>query len=322
MNKKILIIASDPNSINSEIIYKSWKKINKKIKKEIILIGNFNLIKEQFKKLKIKIKILKVVNFDDIKSNNDLKIFDVPVTFKNPFAVEEKKASNYLFNCLKLADKLARSKKVKGIINCPIDKKLIKKIQKPGLTEYFASISKVPEKTEVMMIYNKKLSVVPLTTHIKIKNIPKNINKNLIITKLLSLNNNYKKIFKIKPKIGILGLNPHIGEMKNDTEEVKKIIPAILKLKKKGVNITGPLSADTVFIENYKNFNVLVGMYHDQVLTPFKTLFHYNAINITLGLPYVRVSPDHGPAYDLIGKNKGNYLSLLNCVKFIYNLNK
>ena len=63
-------------------------------------------------------------------------------------------------------------------------------------------------------------------------------------------------------------------------------------------------------------------MYHDQVLTPFKTLFHYNAINITLGLPYVRVSPDHGPAYDLIGKNKGNYLSLLNCVKFIYNLNK
>ena len=120
----------------------------------------------------------------------------------------------------------------------------------------------------------------------------------------------------------MLGLNQNIGEMKNDTKEVKKIIPAILKLKKKGVNITGPLSADTVFIENYKNFNVLVGMYHDQVLTPFKTLFHYNAINITLGLPYVRVSPDHGPAYDLIGKNKGNYLSLLNCVKFIYNLNK
>ena len=110
--------------------------------------------------------------------------------------------------------------------------------------------------------------------------------------------------------------------MEINTEEVKKIIPAISILKKKGVNVTGPLVNDTVFIETYKKFNILVGMYHDQVLTPFKTLFHYNAINITLGLPYIRVSPDHGPAYNLIGKNKGNYLSLFHCVKFIYNLKK
>ena len=110
--------------------------------------------------------------------------------------------------------------------------------------------------------------------------------------------------------------------MRKNTEEIKDIIPAIKVLKKKGVNITGPLVADTVFVDNYKNFNVLVGMYHDQVLTPFKTLFHYNAINITLGLPYIRVSPDHGPACNLIGKNKANYLSLFQCVNFFNNISK
>ena len=322
MNKKILIITADPNSINSEIIYKTWKKINNKERKEIFLIGNYNLIKEQFKKLKIKVKIFKVKSLEEAKFSKSLKILDIPLVFKNPFFVSQKAASNYLINCLKLADKLAKNNQVKGIINCPIDKKLLKDTKKIGVTEYFASICRIFDKTEVMMIYNEKLAVVPLTTHIAVKDISKNISKNLIISKVLSLNKNYKKIFQKEPKIGILGLNPHNGEMEINTEEVKKIIPAISMLKKKGVNVTGPLVNDTVFIETYKKFNILVGMYHDQVLTPFKTLFHYNAINITLGLPYIRVSPDHGPAYNLIGKNKGNYLSLFHCVKFIYNLKK
>jgi len=322
MNKKILLITADPNSINSEIIYKTWKKINNNEKKEIFLIGSYNLINEQFKKLKIKTKVYKVKNLEETRFSKNIKILDIPLVFKNPFFVSRKASSKYLVECLKLCNKLAKKKQVKGIINCPIDKKLLKETKKIGVTEYFASICKIFDKSEVMMIYNKKLSVVPLTTHINVKDVSKNITKRLIVNKLLSLNKNYRKLFKKKPKIGILGLNPHNGEMKKNTEEIKKIIPAIYVLKKKGVNITGPLVADTIFIDNYKKFNVLVGMYHDQVLTPFKTLFHYNAINITLGLPYIRVSPDHGPASDLIGKNKGNYLSLFQCVKFIYNLNK
>ena len=173
-----------------------------------------------------------------------------------------------------------------------------------------------------MLIHNKKLSVVPITTHIDIKKVSKKINKDLIIKKIQTLQKDFLKLFNKKPRIGILGLNPHNAEMKKDVEEVKEIIPAISALKKKGVRITGPLSTDTAFIQNYKKFNILVGMYHDQVLTPFKTLFHYNAVNVTLGLPYIRVSPDHGPAFDLIGKNKGNYVSLLHCVNFICNLKK
>ena len=94
-------------------------------------------------------------------------------------------------------------------------------------------------------------------------------------------------------------------------------MPALTKLKKRGIKVHGPLVADTVFINNYKNYNVIVGMYHDQVLAPFKTIFHFDAINITLGLKYLRLSPDHGPASDLVGKNKANFLSFFQCIKFV-----
>lgn len=319
MNKKIIIITGDPNSINSEIIFKTWKKLDKKVKKKIYLIGSFNLINKQFKKLKIKTKVLKIKDLNDEESSNNLKILDIPLIFKNPFQVIRSNAAKYVTRSLDLADKLAKKKVIKGIINCPINKSLLKTSNKIGVTEYFAYKCKVIDGSEVMMIYNKKLSVVPLTTHINIKNVSKNLNKNLIINKLESLNYNFKKIFKTKPKIGVLGLNPHNAEMRANSEEVTKIIPAISILKKKGINVKGPLVGDTVFINNYKNFDVLVGMYHDQVLAPFKTLFHFDAINITLGLRYLRVSPDHGPAIKLVGKNKANPSSLLQCIKFLSN---
>ncbi len=319
MNNKILIVTADPNSINSEIISKMWKKISNSNKKKTYLIGNYSLIYHQFKKLKIKQKITQVKNLSDHSFSTNIKIINVPLNFKDPFKVSFKNASKYLVKSLHLANKLSKDKNVKGIINCPIDKKLIKNTNKVGVTEFFASISKVTDKSEIMMIYNKSLSVVPLTTHINLKDIPKKITKKLIIKKINSLNRNYKKIFKKKPRIGVLGLNPHNGEFRKNSEEVRIIIPAISSLKKKGINLKGPLVCDTSFVINHKKYDVIVGMYHDQVLTPFKTLFHYDAINLTLGLPYIRISPDHGPANDLIGKNKGNPTSLYNCVKFLIN---
>ena len=274
-------------------------------------------MRKQFEKLKVKLKLLKLKSFTEQSSYNHLKIFDVPLNFKNPFKVPLYESSKYLLKSLELANELANEKYIKGIINCPIDKRLLTKTNKIGVTEYFASMCKIRDKSEIMMIYNKSFSVVPITTHINVKDVSKVITKKFIIRKILSLDKNFKKIFKTRPKIGMLGLNPHNGELKKNSEEVKKIIPAISDLKKRGINIQGPLVSDTSFITNYKKFNVLVGMYHDQVLTPFKTLFKYNAINLTLGLPYIRVSPDHGPAINLIGKNKGNFKSLLECVKFI-----
>ena len=100
------------------------------------------------------------------------------------------------------------------------------------------------------------------------------------------------------------------------------LAPSISKLKKNGLKIDGPLISDTLFIKNFKKYNVVVGMYHDQVLTPFKTLYQFDAINITLGLKYLRVSPDHGTAVDIIRKNSANYHSLFKCIKFLNNLRK
>ena len=317
MTNKIVIVTGDPNSINSEIIYKTWKNLDQKTKKKLYLIGSFKLINQQFKKLKFNINLIKTDSLKKESTPNSIKIFDISLKFKNPFNVSKNESTKYVARSLSLAHRLSENKQIRGFINCPINKKLISKSSKIGITEYLASKCKIRDNSEVMLIYNKKLSVVPVTTHLDIKNVHKKITTNFIIRKIITLNKSYKKIFKKKPKIGILGLNPHNAELRKNSEEVRIINPAIKELKLKRINISNLLVSDTIFINNYKKYDVIVGMYHDQVLSHFKTLFKFDAINITLGLNYIRLSPDHGPAYDLIGKRKANYLSLFKCVGFL-----
>ena len=317
MKNKIILVSGDPNSINSEIIYKTWKKLNKSLKKRIFLISNTSLLSQQFKKLKYSIKITNVNNFNQKISHNYLKVFDVPITFKNPFKVNKKNSSKFVIDCLNYAHRLSLNDNNIGIINCPINKNLLKK-NKIGVTEFLAKKCKIKKDSEVMLIYNKKLAVSPITTHINLKEVSKKITIPLIVNKVIKINSWYIKNFNKKPKIGILGLNPHNGELRDNSEERKKIIPAIFKLKKLNINTVGPLVTDTIFM-NFNDYDVIVGMYHDQVLTPFKTIFKFNAINITLGLKYFRASPDHGTAIGLIGKNKANYLSLLSSINFLNN---
>ena len=171
-----------------------------------------------------------------------------------------------------------------------------------------------------MLIKNSKLAVSPITTHIDLKDVHRNIKKELIIRKVKVINDWFVKNYKKKPQIGMLGLNPHNAELRKDSHEIKEIIPAISILKKNKINISGPLVADTIFINEYKNFDVIIGMYHDQILAPFKTLFKFKAINITLGLKYLRASPDHGIASKLIGKKKANCTSFLECLNFFNKL--
>ena len=169
-----------------------------------------------------------------------------------------------------------------------------------------------------MLIFNKNLSVCPLTTHVPIKNVSNQINKKNIIDKVNLIKLFYKKNFNINPKIAVLGLNPHCESVNKFNEDEKIIKPAINYLKRKKYNISGPYSADTFFLKNNrKNYNVALGMYHDQVLTPIKTLYEYDAINITLGLPFTRISPDHGPNEKMLGKNISNPLSLIKAISFL-----
>ena len=169
-----------------------------------------------------------------------------------------------------------------------------------------------------MLIYNKKLSVCPITTHLPLKFVAKNINEKKIIEKITLIDSFYKKNLGFKPKIAVLGLNPHCETVDKFNEDEKILKPSIKYLSSKKINVIGPYSADTAFLKkNRKNFDVIVGMYHDQVLTPIKTLFEYDAINITLGLPFMRVSPDHGPNEKMLGQNKSNPLSLVRAIEFL-----
>ena len=171
-----------------------------------------------------------------------------------------------------------------------------------------------------MLIYNKKLSVSPITTHLPISVVHKKISKDKIIDQVMQITKFYKSRFGKKPRIAITGLNPHCESNYKSSEEDRIIIPAIKILIKKKYRVKGPFAADTIFMkEQAKNYDVIVGMYHDQVLTPAKTLFGFNSINITLGLPFLRISPDHGPNSLMVGKNKSNPQSLIEALKFLDN---
>ena len=321
MRNKIIIVTGDPNSINSEIIYKVWKKLKKSIKKNIYFISNFSLLNSQFKKLNYSIKATDIKNIAESANHEKLKVINIDLKFKNPFNVSNFYASKFVKESLNCAHDLCLDKTVKGMINCPINKKLINinSNKNLGITEYLAKKCNVKNNSEAMLISNKRLIVTPITTHIDIRDVSKKINKKIIIKKIKTINTWFYNKFKKKPNFGVLGLNPHNSELKKNSEKKKIILPAIKKLRGDGLNIKGPLIADTTFINDFKNYDVIIGMYHDQVLTPFKTLFKFDAINMTLGLKYLRVSPDHGVAKDIIGKNRANEMSLQNCINFIYN---
>ena len=316
MKRSIAIVAGEPNSINSEIIAKTWKKLRKE--KKIFVIGNYLILKKQLKKIKCKIKILQINKIEDFTDINSLNVLNIPLKFKSPFKVNILDTKKYVLQCLDTAHNLAFNRIIHSFVNAPIDKKIFSN-KNLGVTEYLANKNK---SKEVMIIYNKKLSVVPLTTHLEIKNITIKIKRTLIEKKIFLLNKYYKKLFKKKPIIAVLGLNPHNSENRKNSVENKIIIPAIQGLKQLGVDVKGPFPADTVFNNQKKlKYNIVVGMYHDQVLAPFKALYGYDAINITLGLDYLRVSPDHGTAQDIIGKNKGNPQSLISSINFLHNIN-
>ena len=314
--KPIIIVAGEPNSIFFEIFF---KVIRKRIKSPIILIASKKIIMKQAKILKKKIKLNLVNEIEMINKKNNLKrinLIDVDLKQSSAFSKITTKSNDYIATCFDIAIKLLKNNVSNKFINGPISKKTFLKNKYNGITEYLAD--KTDSKKIAMVIYNKKLSVCPLTTHLPIKYVSKKINASEIINKVKLIHNFWKDKFNMKVKIGITGLNPHCESIDSFSEDKSIILPVIKRLKKLRYNVEGPLSADTIFLKNNrKNFDLIIGMYHDQVLTPIKTLFEYDAINITIGLPFLRVSPDHGPNESMVGKNKYNYLSILNSIKFL-----
>ena len=314
----ILIVLGEPYSTFSEILGKYFIK-KKKLKQKIIVIGNEKLLKNQLKSLNYTIAINKISKIENSK-HNIINLININFEYSKIFSKISNKSNIYIENCFKIALKILKKINYKGVlINGPVSKKNFLKNKYLGITEYLSH--KTNSKNEVMLIYNDKLSVSPITTHIPLKHVVKKINKKVIIKNIIKINNFYIKKFNKIAKIAILGVNPHCETIDNYNEEKEIILPAIKFLKKNKINIDGPFPADTFFMEkNLKKYNVVVGMYHDQVLTPIKTIYKFNAVNLTLGLPFIRISPDHGPNSEMLGKNKSDPSSFICAMNFVENL--
>ena len=308
-NKPILIVAGEPKSIFFEIFFKSLKL--EKYKSPLILVASSKLLMSQMNKFnfKKKIRFINLENLNNYKFDNKfLNLIDIK--FKN------RNNKIYIKDCFDVAFKIINSGFTNKFINGPINKSKFFNKKFLGVTEYLSNKFKV--KKIAMLIYNKNLSVCPVTTHLPLKLVSKKINKRLIIDKAILINNFFLKNIGYKPKIAILGLNPHCESILKFNEDAKIVTPAIKYLKKNRYSVNGPFSADTMFLEqNRKKYDVVLGMYHDQVLTPIKTIVEYDAINITAGLPFLRVSPDHGPNESMFNKNLSNPLSLTQAIKFL-----
>jgi 4-hydroxy-L-threonine phosphate dehydrogenase PdxA len=316
--KPIILVSGEPKSIFIEIFLKSLNF--KRYKCPLILICNKNLFLEQAKFLNYKMK-LNCINLSSLKNFNKniidkKKINLIDVNFRKPFnKINSKK---YIKNSFKIAFELIKKGVSYKLLNGPINKETFLNKKYLGITEFIADYFSV--KNFGMLIYNNKLSVCPLTTHLPIKLVSRKITKLLIQDKLKTINNFYINKLKIKPRIGVTGLNPHCESISSFNEDKKIISPAIKFAKKRGISASGPFPADTIFLEqNRQKFDVILGMYHDQVLTPLKTLYEYDAINITMGLPFLRVSPDHGPNEKMVNKNLSNPKSLFKALEFLDN---
>ena len=312
----ILIVSGEPNSVFLELFFKVLKK--DKIKSPIILISSKKLLTLQMQKLefKKKIKLLQVSKLKSYKlDNKTINLIDVKYNPGKAFEKISKKSNIFIKNSFDLAFQIIKKNNIHKFINGPISKKQFLKNKFLGITEYISE--KFQANNTCMLIYNETLSVCPITTHLPLKLVSKKINKKIILKNVSLVNNFYEKKFNIKPRIAILGLNPHCESVHKYNEDEKIIKPTIQYLKNR-YNVSGPYPADTIFLKNNrKKFDVIIGMYHDQVLAPLKTLFEYDAINITLGLPFIRVSPDHGPNETMLGKNLSNPLSLSRAIKFL-----
>ena len=228
------------------------------------------------------------------------------------------KNAKYILDVLFEASLGALEKRYSAIITGPINKALINEygFDFSGHTEFLADISN--KKNVVMLLANKFLKVALATTHLPLKEVSKNITTEKLENILKILINELKQKWKLKnPKICVLGLNPHAGENGFlGSEEIEVIKPVIDKLKKNKLNVDGPEPADTAFVpEKLDKYDAYLSMFHDQGLPVLKTLGFGNSVNITLGLPFIRVSVDHGTAYDIAKKFSANDASALEAIR-------
>lgn len=318
--KKIAITLGDPNSIAPEVIIKALNKLNLSHDR-VILIANENIFDFYEKELNLKL-------------NNKYEIINIPYKKEDiKIAQESKEAGEFSFQAIKKACDLANEDKISAIVTGPVSKFAMNLAghNYSGQTEIIEEFTKKEDQKAEMLFISDKLRVLLLTRHVAIKELPTLLTKELIISKIKTLNNSLIKDFNIEnPRLALCALNPHSGENGLfGNEEIKEYIPAINLLKSENINIEGPFSSDGLFANLSKalnsgkqpDFDCYVASYHDQGLIPIKLLGLNNTVNTTIGLDKLRTSPAHGTAFDIAGKNLADENSMVCAIKIALNMN-
>ena len=312
--KKIIINLGDPSGIGPDLCV---KLATQKFNAILIVIGNKKAIESRAKMLNE--KIIFTNEQAPHEGNSSLTIIDI----KYPYSVipgKPNKANSYAqFKQINFIVNELLNNNYDAMVTLPISKKMISaELPKfKGHTEYISALAN-SEGKELMMLASQKLKVALVTTHVSLKMVPLLITQKKLSDTLKTLNNELKNKFKIKkPKIIVTGLNPHSGENGEFGDEEEKIIsPVIKELKMTGYDLIGPIPADTAFTKkNIGMCDAFLAMYHDQGLAPFKAISFGRGVNITLGLPFIRTSVDHGTAFDIVGTDKVDPSSFFEAIK-------
>jgi len=317
----IVITCGDPSGIGPEIVQKAWICLKKNPLNEFFWIGDPLHLPDSS------------IPWQQIEHPDQAsKVFGdaLPILihkFAHPIKVGQHQPENAadIIKVIKRAVSLVKTNKAKALCTSPINKNVLMSganFPYTGHTEFLANLDAIDN--PVMMLACSKLKVVPVTTHLPLKDVPSQISKKLLTETIKITNAAMKEKFGIsEPILAISGLNPHAGENGQlGDEEEKIIIPVIRDLEGK-INIIGPLSADTMFHPDARaKYDVAITMYHDQALVPLKTIGFDEGVNITLGLSFIRTSPDHGTAFDLAGQNAANETSTVNAIKMAASLTR
>jgi 4-phospho-D-threonate 3-dehydrogenase / 4-phospho-D-erythronate 3-dehydrogenase len=316
----VAITMGDPAGIGPEVIIKGWQEQKFGGICRPLVIGDLKILQENANLLRANVKLEGINSIEEsIFSPDRLLVLDLNNIASGDIRIGQINAGNgrvaaeYIFKAVELA--LAR--KVHGIATSPINKEALNLdgYPYPGHTELLAKLTHT--NNYAMMMVGGPLRVVLVTTHLSLKEVCSKITHHQVL-KIINLTHRSMGCFEIpKPKIALAALNPHAGEGGLFGQEERQcLIPAIKEAQRAGIDTTGPYPADTLFQhDKSKNFDVIIAMYHDQGLIPVKMTAFGRAVNVTLGLPIIRTSVDHGTAYDIAGKGQANPGSLIEAVK-------
>ena len=323
--KKLAVTMGDPGGIGPEVVVKALHSAEVRDICRTVVIGDSSVIAEMVRLLKLPLKVRTIGDLKEAKHiKGTIDIFDVHATYpftKNKPTAEGGKAC---FSYIKKAVEFAMNNAVSGIVTAPIAKEALKMAgcRWPGHTEMLADLTGT--KDYAMMLTGGPLRVILVTIHTALRNVPDLITKQKIVTTIRLAKKACDMLGMKKPGIAVAGLNPHAGEagMFGD-EEVKNIIPAIKMAAREGISVSGPHPPDTVFHKAYKGeVDIIVCMYHDQGLIPLKMIAFDKGVNVTVGLPFVRTSPDHGTAYDIAWKGIADPSSMIEAIKMAVKLKR